>query len=143
MDAYYRPGEVLPAPGAYAAMAEATIRTQEGTRFVLCFAGDEPAGLGCFALLRPGRDLKGLIFVKDLFVRAGRRGQGLGRAMLRFIAGVALEQGISRIDLATDVANEGARKLYEALGGVVRPAVYFSFPENALRDLAQPSARRV
>lgn len=137
MDQHYRPGEALPVPEAYAAMAETAIRTREGTRFVLCFADDEPAGLGCFTVLRPGRDLKGLIFVKDLFVRAERRGQGLGRAMMRFIAGFALEQGISRIDLATDVANESARKLYEELGGVVRPAVYFSFPESALRDLAK------
>ncbi len=142
MDEYYRPGEVLPAPAAYAVMAEVTIRTQEGTRFVLCFTGDEPAGLGCFAVLRPGRDLKGLIFDKDLFVRAERRGQGLGRSMMRFIAGFALEQGISRIDLATDVASEGARKLYEELGGVVRPAVYFSFPENALKQLARQSFAR-
>lgn len=109
MDAYYRPGEVLPALEAYAAMAEATIKTQEGTRFVLCFLNDEPAGLGCFTVLRPGRDLKGLIFVKDLFVCAEKRGQGLGRALMRFIAGLALEHGISRFDLATDVANEGAR----------------------------------
>jgi GNAT superfamily N-acetyltransferase len=137
MDEHYRPGEILPTPEAYAAMAVATIRTEEGTRFVLCFAGDEPAGLGCFAVLRPGRDLKGLIFVKDLFVRVERRSQGLGRAMMRFIAGFALEQGINRIDLATDVANEGARKLYEELGGVVRPAVYFTFPESVLRELAK------
>lgn len=137
MDAYYRPGEVLPAPEAYAAMAEATIKTQEGTRFVLCFASDEPAGLGCFAVLRPGRDLKGLIFVKDLFVRAEMRGKGLGRAMMQFIAEFALAHGIGRIDLATDIANEGARGLYEALGGVVRPAVYFSFPESALEELAK------
>ncbi len=137
MDMYYRPGETLPEPEAYAAMAAATIRTQEGTRFVLCFVDDEPAGLGCFAVLRPGRDLNGLIFVKDLFVRAERRGQGLGRAMMRFIAGFALEQGIGRIDLATDVANDGARKLYAELGGLVRPAVYFSFPESALKKMAQ------
>lgn len=137
MDAHYRPGEALPAPSDYAAMAEATIRTQEGTRFVVCYEGDESAGLGCFAVLRPGRDLKGLIFIKDLYVRAAMRGRGHGRAMMGFIAGFALEQGIARIDLATDIANDGARRLYEALGGVMRPAVYFSFPESALKTLAR------
>lgn len=137
MDAHYRPGEALPAPAEYAAMAEATIRTLEGTHFVLCFEGNAPAGLGCFGVLRPGRDLKGLIFVKDLFVRAEMRGKGLGRALMRFIAEYALEHGIGRIDLATDVANEAARRLYVALGGVVRPAVYFSFPESALRTLGR------
>lgn len=137
MDEFYRPGEKLPAPADYAALAEATIGTREGTRFVICFEGEEPAGLGCFAVLRPGRDLKGLIFVKDLYVRAEMRSRGLGRAMMRFIADFALAQGIGRVDLATDVANEGARKLYAELGGQVRPAVYFSFPESALRALAK------
>ncbi|QIG46691.1 GNAT family N-acetyltransferase [Nordella sp. HKS 07] len=121
---------------AYAAIAEATIRTQEGTRFVLCFADDEPAGLACFAVLRPGRDLKGLIFIKDLFVRAELRSRGLGRAMMRFIAEFALGHGIGRIDLAAGTDNPGARKLYEELGGLVRPAVYFNFPEDTLRKLA-------
>jgi len=136
MDEHYRPSEALPAMAAYAAIAEATIRTQEGTRFVLCFADDEPAGLACFAVLRPGRDLKGLIFIKDLFVRAELRSRGLGRAMMRFIAEFGLGHGIGRIDLAAGTDNPGARKLYEELGGLVRPAVYFNFPEDALRKLA-------
>lgn len=136
MDEHYRPSEALPAPATYAAIAEATIRTQEGTRFVLCFADGRPAGLACLAVLRPGRDLKGLIFVKDLFVRAELRSRGLGRAMMRFIAEFALGQGIGRIDLAAGEDNPGARRLYEELGGLVRPAVYFNFPEDALRRLA-------
>lgn len=137
MDEHYRPGKTLPAQAAYAAMAEATIRTQEGTRFVLCFADGRPAGLACFAVLRPGRDLKGLIFVKDLFVRTEQRSRGLGRAMMRFIAEFALAQAIGRIDLAAGIDNPRARKLYEELGGLVRPAVYFNFPEDALKRLAE------
>jgi GNAT superfamily N-acetyltransferase len=134
MDTYYE--EALPDESAYAAMVASTLATQEGTRFVLCFSEGEPAGIACFAILRPGAHLSGLIFVKDLFVRAEWRGRGLGRALMRFIARFARDQGIGRIDLATDQNNHEARRLYEALGGVLRPAVYFTFPESALKKMA-------
>jgi GNAT superfamily N-acetyltransferase len=135
MDAYY--GDPLPAPDDYASMVAATMASQEGTRFVLCFRDGEPAGLGCFAVLRPGSDLAGLIFVKDLFVRTELQGRGLGRELMRFIAEFAVTAGIGRIDLATDESNEGARKLYESLGGKLRPAAYYTFSQDVLRDLAK------
>ncbi len=135
MDGYY--GDPLSAPGDYAAMVAAIMAEKEGTRFVLCFHNGEPAGIGCFAILRPGKGLAGLIFVKDLFVRDGLRGKGLGRALMRFIAEFAISAGIGRIDLAAAQDNEGARKLYERLGGVPAPAVYYNFPQSALRKLAQ------
>jgi GNAT superfamily N-acetyltransferase len=137
MDAHYRPGVHLAGDDEYAGMVARTIKTQEGTRFVLCLAEGKPAGLACCAILRPGRDRKGLLFVKDLFVRNEWRGQGLGRGLMRFLAAFALEQGIGRIDLATDVSNDGAQRLYDELGGVRRPAVYFTFPDNVLRKVAQ------
>lgn len=135
MDAYY--GDALPALDDYAAMVATTMAEREGTRFVLCFHNGEPAGLGCFVVLRPGRDLTGLIFIKDLFVRDELRSKGLGRELMRFIADFAISAGIGRIDLATAQDNDGARRFYERLGGVLGTAVYYSFPQSALRTLAQ------
>ncbi|WP_119389371.1 GNAT family N-acetyltransferase [Taklimakanibacter lacteus] len=137
MDAHYRPGVHLPGDDEYAGMVTRTMKTQEGTRFVLCLAENMPAGLACCAILRPGRDRKGLLFVKDLFVRGEWRGRGLGHAMMRFLAAFTLEQGIGRIDLATDISNDGAQRLYDEIGGIRRPAVYFTFPDNVLRKLAE------
>ena len=137
MDAHYRPGIRLPGDDEYADMVARTISTQEGTRFALCHAQGKAVGLACFAILRSGRDRKGLLFVKDLFVRAEWRSQGLGRAMMGFLAAFAVEQGLGRIDLATDIGNEGAQRLYDELGGTRRPAIYFTFAENVLRKLAQ------
>jgi GNAT superfamily N-acetyltransferase len=135
MDAYY--GDPLPALGNYAAMAAATMTGQEGTRFVLGLHESEPVGLGCFAVLRPGQELKGLIFIKDLFVRAEWQGQGMGSALMRFIADFAVKTGIGRIDLATGQDNEGALKLYDRLGVVRQPAVYYNFPQSVIRKIAQ------
>lgn len=135
MDAYY--GDPLPALEDYVAMIARTMAQEEGTRFVLCRHEGKPAGLACFAVLRPGQELSGLLFVKDLFVRDGLRSRGLGRELMRFIADFAVSAGIGRVDLATAQDNHGARKLYERLGGVLATAVYYSFPKSALRKLTE------
>ena len=136
MDRHYRPGAVLPAPGDYAKMAAEAIEGNEGTRFALGFSSaGEPAGIACFAVLRPGRDKRGLVFVKDLFVKDDMRGQGIGTLIIRFLAKFCLDHGIGRIDLGTDRSNAGAQRLYDALGGVVQEKVNYSFPADVLKRL--------
>jgi GNAT superfamily N-acetyltransferase len=137
MDRHYRPDAVLPAPADYVAMAAATIREREGTRFALCLSPEgKLVGVACFAVLRPGRATRGLVFLKDLFVREEMRGQGLGRLLMQFLARFCLEHGIARIDLKTDRSNAGAQRLYGALGGNIEEKVNYSFPTDVLKTLA-------
>jgi len=137
MDRHYRPDAKLPMPANYERMVAETISGREGTRFLLCLSAEgRPLGIGCFAVLRPGRDVTGLVFVKDLFVTEEARGQGVGTALMRFLARFCLAHGIGRIDLGTDTGNEGARRLYAALGGVVAGKVSYSFWSEALKQLA-------
>ncbi len=118
-------------------MASSTIAEREGMRFAICVAFDgKPLGVACVAVLRPGRDLRGLLFVKDLFVKEEARGHGIGSALMRFLAAFCLDQGIARIDLGTDRSNDGAQRLYDALGGVRQDKVAFTFPTDVLKRLA-------
>jgi GNAT superfamily N-acetyltransferase len=136
MDTHYRLGESLPQPAEYEASVARTLETREGTRFALCLLAGVPQGVACIGVLRPGRDLKGLVFVKDVFVREEAQGQGLGTELMRFIAAFALAEGIGRIDLTTPVSNRGAQRLYAELGGLVQEKVCFTFPAESLRRLA-------
>ncbi|MBM3545397.1 MAG: GNAT family N-acetyltransferase [Alphaproteobacteria bacterium] len=137
MDRHYRPDAVLPEMKDYVAMVAATVGGREGTRFALCLsAAGEAVGIACFAVLRPGRDAKGLVFVKDLFVRETVRGQGIGTKLMRFLARFCLDRGIGRIDLGTDTGNTGAQSLYIALGGIVADKVSYSFWTDELRRIA-------
>lgn len=137
MDAHYRPGAVLPTAETYRRVAEATLVEREGTRFALCFAGGVPVGIACIGVLRPGRDLQGLVFLKDLFVAERARGRGVGRALMGFLARFALASGLGRIDLTTDADNAGARRLYTRLGGGASDKVFFTFRADALARLAE------
>ncbi|MFY0100128.1 GNAT family N-acetyltransferase, partial [Acinetobacter baumannii] len=79
-----------------------------GTQFALARHAGRPVGLAAFAVIHPGRRLKGLIFLKDLFVAPEARGLGTGEALMRFLARFAVDNGIGRIDLTAEPHNEGA-----------------------------------
>jgi GNAT superfamily N-acetyltransferase len=137
MDAHYRPGEVLLPAAEYAARISAVLREREGTRFALARAvGGQPLGIACVAVIRPGRDLAGLVYLKDLFVIEEARGRGIGRRLLRFLAHFALDSGIGRLDFTADRSNVDAQRLYESLGARVQEKICYSVPGERLRDLA-------
>lgn len=136
MDRHYRPDMPSRAPDEAAALVSRTIENGEGTRFVLALGGGEPVGLACYAILRPGRDLAGIMFVKDLFVPAERRSARIGEALLRWLAAKAITDGIGRIDLYTGTENTGAQAFYRRLGGIEEPSVKYRYEAEGLRRLA-------
>lgn len=78
--------------------------------------GGEPMGFALFFhnfstfLGRPG------IYLEDLFVRPRYRGAGVGRALLRHLAGLAVERGCGRLEWAVLDWNESAIGFYGGLG---------------------------
>lgn len=56
------------------------------------------------------------IYLEDLYVRPGNRGRGLGTALLRTLAGHAVEQGYARVEWAVLNWNEPAIGFYRSLG---------------------------
>jgi GNAT superfamily N-acetyltransferase len=109
------------------AMVQASMAGQEGTRYALAFADDQPVGLACFSLLRPGFRLTGLLFVKELFIAEPARGRAVGAALMRWLADYARIRGITRIDLTTDSTNTGAQAFYERLGAERMNKVFYRF----------------
>jgi len=61
-----------------------------------------------------GRDA----FVDELFVEAGARGQGVGRAALRALVAEARRLGVSALHLEVESDNEAGRGLYRSEGFV-------------------------
>ncbi len=133
-DRYYRDPE-RPADAARAA-AEGWLRDgADGTRFVLAFAGAQPVAFASFAVLHPGRALRGVLFLKALFVRAELRGQGIGEGIMQFLAEYCADQGLGQIDWV--VETERSQHFYERLGATPKPGKRFMRLEGqALADLA-------
>ena len=85
---------------------------------VLAYLNERPAGFALFFhnfstfLGRPG------IYLEDLFVEPELRGQGIGRALLVYLARVARERGCGRLQWSVLDWNAPAIGFYERLGAV-------------------------
>lgn len=77
---------------------------------------EEPVGFALFFhnfstfLGRPG------IYLEDLFVRKEQRGNGYGKALLEFLARVAVDRNCGRLEWSVLDWNEPAIKFYKRLG---------------------------
>ena len=113
---------------AYERLSEQVVATEAGLRetlfgprpyaeVVIAEQGDgAPAGFALFFhnystfLGRPG------IWLEDLFVSPEHRGQGIGRALLSHLAGLAVERGCGRLEWSVLDWNEPAIGFYTRLG---------------------------
>ena len=58
------------------------------------------------------------LYLEDLYVTPEARGQGVGAALLRHLAGLALDRGCARFEWSVLDWNEPAVRFYRALGAV-------------------------
>ncbi len=91
----------------------------EGDRAVR--GGDRTVGDGAAAVLacvglRPDEDAEGAFELKSLYVAAGARRRGLGRALTRLVERHARDDGRLKGRLWTDTRFHDAHRLYERLG---------------------------
>lgn len=64
---------------------------------------------------RPG------LYLEDLYVRPEHRRRGIGRALIRRLAALAVERGCGRFEWSVLDWNAGAIRFYEGLGATVLP----------------------
>jgi GNAT superfamily N-acetyltransferase len=61
------------------------------------------------------------LYLEDLYVQAAHRGRGLGGALLRHLAGLAVQRGCGRFEWSVLDWNADAIGFYEKLGAQVLP----------------------
>jgi GNAT superfamily N-acetyltransferase len=61
------------------------------------------------------------LYLEDLYVTQGARGQKVGEMLMKRLAGIAIERGAERIDWLVLVDNAPAIKFYEKLGASIDP----------------------
>jgi GNAT superfamily N-acetyltransferase len=89
------------------------------SRDVLLVAVDDAGGVSALVSGTPADgDASGSIAeINALYVLPGRRGQGIGRSLLRAAAARLAELGFSTLHVGVLTANLPARRFYEAMGG--------------------------
>ena len=107
-------------------------------RLALAFEGSTPVGFAAFAILYPGPETSGQLYLKELFVSAPHRCKGAGRALMKFLAAHALEHECSRMDWTGETGNPSGLSFYRALGvAPSRDKVYFRLSGKALDEFAK------
>lgn len=106
---------------------------------LLADLGDEPVGFALFFhnfstfLGRPG------VYLEDLFVKPEARGKGVGKALMKRIAALAVERGCGRFEWAVLDWNEPAIEFYRSIGAVPMDTwTVQRVTGQALHDLAEP-----
>lgn len=61
------------------------------------------------------------LYLEDLFVRPEHRGKGIGEALLKHLARLAVSRGCGRFEWSVLDWNEGAIRFYEKMGATVMP----------------------
>ena len=107
------PGE---APVTEKDLAKTLFGKQPAAEVLIAYLGDEPAGFALFFHNYSTWLGKRGIFLEDLFVRPAVRKHGIGFALLREIARIALERDCGRMDWLVLNWNELAISFYKRIG---------------------------
>ena len=111
-----------------------------GIEFLLALDADRVRGFASFAVLFPTDGTGTQLFLKDLYIAEDARRRGLGRALLRGLAGIARIRGCVRVDWSTDRSNEAALALYASIGAQILPEkVHLRMGPAAIEALAHTS----
>ncbi len=105
---------------------------------IIATLNNEPVGFALFFptfstfLGRPG------LYLEDLYVRPHARGQGIGRTLLVYLAGLAVERGCGRLEWAVLDWNASAIGFYRKVGAVPMDEwTVFRLAGEALEVLAE------
>ena len=98
---------------------------------------DRIIGFAAFAAIYPGPGLRSGLFMKELFVTAGSRGKGVGKALIQAVARVAVARGHSRVDWTADRTDAGLLDFYSGLGALAQQEkAFYRLTGDALTSLA-------
>jgi GNAT superfamily N-acetyltransferase len=108
-----KPGE---APVTEKDLVETLFGKRPAAEVLIAYLGDEPAGFALFFHNYSTWLAKRGIYLEDLFVRPAARKHGVGFALLRALARIALERDCGRLDWSVLTWNELAISFYKQIG---------------------------
>ena len=121
--------------------ADQVLGDDAGSRLLLGFRAGDAVAFTCFAILQPGPSEQGVLFMKELFVRAHARGERIGEAMMGQMARLAVARGCQRFDWTAETGNPRAVAFYDGLAAPrVVEKVYFRLAGQRLADFAAAAA---
>lgn len=137
MERHYEGPAASPGDAAAGAVSMLLIDGPPWLGMLLARADGPAVGFATFSVLLPTASLRPGLFVKDIFVTAAARGQGVGRALIKGLATEAQGRGCVRVDWSADRGNRAACALYDANGAArLATSVHFRLDAATIARLA-------
>ncbi len=118
-------------------LREALFGERPSAECLIALVENEPAGFALFFtnfstfLGRPG------LYLEDLFVKPHLRGKGIGKALLRSLAGIAVSRNYGRMEWAVLDWNTPSIEFYKSLGAcALQEWTVFRMDEDAIQEMA-------
>lgn len=118
----------------YAVLARRALVGPDPCQVAIALLDGRAVAYATFAIVYPGDDLQGQLWLKELY--SDERGRGVGDAILRFLARTATARGCTRVDWVAAVDNARGQAFYERLGARRLPRIVYRLDGERLRDLA-------
>jgi GNAT superfamily N-acetyltransferase len=115
-DRFY--GAARPEPDA-AVIADALFGPVPAGRALVAVLDDAAVGLAAYSFLWPAAGVTRSLYLKEVFVRATARRQGIGGLLMRELHAVAAQHRCSRVEWTADTDQPEAQRFYAALGAEV------------------------
>jgi GNAT superfamily N-acetyltransferase len=84
----------------------------------------------------PAFELTRSLYIRDLYVSQRVRGCGVGTALVKAGARLALSEGFSAVEWTTETANAAARRMYESCGARRLDRTYYRLFDDTLASAA-------
>jgi GNAT superfamily N-acetyltransferase len=111
--------------------------SDSNVRIVVAVVADRVIGLATLSILYPAPNERAQLFMKELYVAADWRSQGIGTQIMKWIAQYAVRTNCARFDWTVDAQNTRAIAFYKSLGAKhVAEKLYFRFSGDELQRLA-------
>ena len=84
----------------------------------------------------PAFELTRSLYIRDLYVTKHARGCGVGTALVKAGARLALSEGFSAVEWTTKTGNAAARRMYESCGAGRLDRTYYRLFDDTLAGAA-------
>jgi GNAT superfamily N-acetyltransferase len=99
-----------------ASIEQSLFGSQSVTHAVICEIDGEPVGFAVWFYTYSTWLARNGLYLEDLYVTPEKRGSGAGKALLKYLAKLAVEKGCGRFEWSVLDWNEPAIRVYRAIG---------------------------
>lgn len=119
-----------------------TLFTEDPKVFgLICLHEDKPIGFAVYFFNYSTWQGQHGLYLEDLYVSPDSRGMGAGKALLKHLAGIAVDKNCGRFEWSCLDWNQPSRDFYESLGALPQTEwVRYRLTGDALKAMAQQGA---